>query len=171
MARPREYPTCPRCQKNLTRRSKRQGLVERVISLLYAYPFRCQLCAHRFLAIQWGARFERYTPDRREYVRIPIQAQAFFSSELVQGQGTVVNLSMRGCGLQTAIRLQPGEVLRLKLEGLDGFPQIAIDAAVVRSLVRQEAGLEVLRIHDSERGKLQRVIETLLKSRKEYKAG
>lgn len=170
MARPREYPACPRCRKNFTRRSQRQGVVEQVISLVYAYPFRCQLCAHRFYAIQWGVRFERYIPDRREHMRIPVQATAFFSSELVQGQGTVVNLSMRGCGLQTATRLQPGDVFGLKLEGLDGSSQIAIDAAVVRSFGEQEACFEVLRIHDTEREKLRRVIETLLPTGKEEQA-
>jgi len=170
MARPHKYPACPRCRKNFTRRSHRQGFVERIISLVYAYPFRCQLCAHRFHAILWGVRFERYRPDRREYRRIPVQAAAFFSNELVQGQGTVVNLSMRGCGLRTDIRLQPGDVLGLKLEGLDGLQQIAIDAAVVRSFGKQEACLEVLRIHDNEREKLRQVIETLLATGKEDQA-
>jgi len=144
--------------------------MEQILSLLYTYPFRCQLCAHRFHAIRWGTRFERYRPDRREYIRIPVQVAAVFFNEGVQGHGTVVNLSMHGCGIQTDIRLQPGDVLGLKLEGLAGLSQVTIDAAVVRSFGKQEACLETLRIHDNEREKLRRIIETLLTTSKEEQA-
>ena len=157
-----EYPQCPTCRKNFVRRSHRRGVIEHAITLFYTYPFRCQLCTNRFYAFQWGARFERYAPDRREYVRIPIQVPVAFSGEQVQGQGTVVNLSMRGCALETNTQPRSGEVLGLRLDALNGCPRIVIEAAVVRSIVRNEVGLEVLRIQESEREKLRHVIEKLL---------
>ena len=156
------YPQCPTCRKNFVRRSQRRGVIEHTISLVYIYPFRCQLCTSRFRAFQLGVRFERYTSDRREYVRIPIQVPVAFSGEQVQGQGTVVNLSMRGCAIETNARLHSGEVLCLRLDALNGYSQIVIEAAVVRSIVGNEVGLEVLRIQETERDKLRQVIETLL---------
>ncbi len=158
------YPQCPTCRKNFVRRSQRQGVIEHTASLVYIYPFRCQLCTRRFRAFHLGARFERYTPDRREYVRIPIRLPVAFSGEQVQGQGTVVNLSMRGCALETNAPPHSGEVLCLRLDALNGIPRIEIEAAVVRSIVRNEVGLEVLRIQEAEREKLRQVIETLLQA-------
>ncbi|MBI3809908.1 MAG: PilZ domain-containing protein [Nitrospirae bacterium] len=156
------YPQCPTCRKNFVRRSQRRGVIEHTISLVYIYPFRCQLCTRRFRAFQLGVRFERYTPDRREYVRIPIQVPVAFSWEQVQGQGTVVNLSMRDCAIETTARLHSGEVLCLRLDALNEYSRIVIEAAVVRSIVGNAVGLEVLRIQKTEREKLRQVIETLL---------
>ncbi len=156
-----ENPQCPACRKNFVRRSQRRGVVERTLSLVYIYPFRCQLCTRRFHAFHLGARFKRYTPDRREYVRIPIRVPVAFSGEQVQGQGTVVNLSMRGCTIETDARPHSGEILCLRLDAVDGFSRIVIEAALVRSIVRNEVGLEVLRIQEAEREKLLQVIETL----------
>ena len=50
---------CPACGGTLARRAHRNGLAEKIFSVLYVYPFRCQFCAHRFLALQWGARYHR----------------------------------------------------------------------------------------------------------------
>jgi hypothetical protein len=32
---------------------------ERLLSLGYVYPFRCQACGYRFLALRWGRRYRR----------------------------------------------------------------------------------------------------------------
>ena len=167
MAKMREFPECPRCQKGFVRRSKRRGVYEHAVSLLYFYPFRCQLCTHRFVALRWAARTARYTPDRREYVRIPAHASAAFSGEHVQGKGTLVNLSMSGCAMKTDVLPRTGEVLCLRLDQWNGYPQVVIDAARVRTMEKQEVGLEVLRIQNGERKKLQQVVETLLRHHQE----
>ena len=168
MAKMREFPECPRCQKGFVRRSKRCGVYEHSVSLLYFYPYRCQLCTHRFVALRWGARTGRYTPDRREYVRIPVHASAAFSGEQVQGKGTLVNLSMSGCAMKTNVLPRPGEVLCLRLDQWNGYPQVVIDAVRVRTMEKQEVGLEVLRIQDGEKEKLRQVVETLLRHHQEY---
>lgn len=67
---------CPKCDGTLARRSHRDGLAEQLISLMYVYPFRCQLCSHRFFALQWGIRYHRVPVDHREYhprlTRVPV---------------------------------------------------------------------------------------------------
>lgn len=50
---------CPACGGTLARRAHRNGLAEKMFSILYLYPFRCQLCGHRFLTLQWGTRYHR----------------------------------------------------------------------------------------------------------------
>ena len=70
--------------------------------------------------------------------------------------------------MQTNVLPRPGEVLWLRLDGWNGYPQVVIDAARVRTLKKQEVGLEVLRVQDGEKKKLQQVIEILLRRCQEY---
>src|SRR2546425_9177515 len=103
-------PHCPKCRKNLVHQSRRQGLIEALWGLLCLYPFRCQLCIHRFLAFQWWwRRFINYD-DLREYVRFPVRFQLTYSGKQVSGVGTVVNLSRQGCAIETNTTVPPGEL-------------------------------------------------------------
>ncbi len=47
--------TCPRCGSRDLRRSRRRS-VERLVSWLRYFPFRCMRCAHRFVgrAVQYA---------------------------------------------------------------------------------------------------------------------
>src|SRR2546427_732230 len=115
-----ELPHCPRCGENLVQQSPRQGMIEALGGFFCIYPFRCQLCTHRFLAIQWWwSRFVNYY-GRREYVRIPVRFQLTFSGREVSGEGTVVNLSRKGCTMETDTPIPHGEILRLRIYERDG---------------------------------------------------
>jgi transposase-like protein len=46
---------CPRCQGENTRRSARRG-IERAVSVLGLFPFRCEDCDARFLRFTLGER-------------------------------------------------------------------------------------------------------------------
>src|SRR6266478_9749023 len=54
-------------------RNQNSGLVtshgkigsERLISLFYIYPFRCQPCGHRFRLLQWGVTYTKIEEDQR----------------------------------------------------------------------------------------------------------
>ena len=50
---------CPKCHSEVVRRSRRSGILERLLSALYLYPFRCERCDHRFTAFRWGTRYGR----------------------------------------------------------------------------------------------------------------
>lgn len=41
-------PTCPNCRSSVVRRSKRRALWEQPLSWTGRFPFRCQICDHRF---------------------------------------------------------------------------------------------------------------------------
>jgi predicted Zn-ribbon and HTH transcriptional regulator len=40
---------CPKCRSDAIKRAHRQGLKERLSSLVLVYPYRCRKCGHRFL--------------------------------------------------------------------------------------------------------------------------
>jgi hypothetical protein len=49
---------CPNCSSEYVTRASRAGL-ERLMSHFYIYPFRCQLCGHRFRLFQWRVTYRR----------------------------------------------------------------------------------------------------------------
>jgi hypothetical protein len=46
---------CPLCGSAKVRRSCRRGFVDRLLSLLMIYPFRCRLCTFRFHRMEMGS--------------------------------------------------------------------------------------------------------------------
>jgi predicted nucleic acid-binding Zn ribbon protein len=50
---------CPKCGGALVRRVRRAGLIERLLSVAYVYPFRCGQCFRRFRVLQWGVKYSR----------------------------------------------------------------------------------------------------------------
>ena len=158
-------PHCPKCRKNLVHQSRRQGLIEALWGLLCRYPFRCQLCTHRFHAFQWWwRRFINYD-DRREYVRFPVRFQLTYSGKQVSGVGTVVDLSRQGCAIETITTVPPGELFHLKIHEPDGQPLLEIEAAAVLYIVgrnyERTVGVEFVCIQEREMQRLMGVIEDL----------
>ncbi len=158
-------PHCPNCRKNRVHQSRRQGLIEALWSLLCIYPFRCQLCAHRFLAFQWWWHRFISHDDLREYVRFPVRFQVTFSGKQVAGAGTVVNLSQHGCAIETYTPIPPGELFHLKIYEPDGHPLYEIEAAAVVYIVDRKyertIGVEFVCIQEREMQRLVGVIEDL----------
>jgi hypothetical protein len=54
--------TCPYCQSLHVQRVPRAGLIDRVLSVVYVYPFHCGHCLRRFRKMQWGKRYRRRQP-------------------------------------------------------------------------------------------------------------
>jgi predicted Zn-ribbon and HTH transcriptional regulator len=46
---------CPRCTSTVVRRSHRRG-IERLVSVLALYPFRCEDCGIRFMRLAFAAK-------------------------------------------------------------------------------------------------------------------
>ena len=163
-----DVPVCPRCQKSLTQRSPRNRIIERIASLLYVYPFRCQLCAHRFLAQQWGVRYEKQRLDLREYVRIPIRLSVKFMGQF-EGHGTTVDLSLQGCCVLTEQCPPAGAVLWLALQGTDRLPTIEVQSALVVGVRKTPSiGIQFLHMAPVQYSQLQQVIGEQLRAHPEY---
>lgn len=63
---------CPKCGTPKTRLAPRYGVAARLLGALTIYPFRCQLCTHRFTSFLGKLK----TNPRRNYERIPVQYPA-----------------------------------------------------------------------------------------------
>jgi PilZ domain len=155
-------PLCPRCSREYVKRVSRVGLGERLISLVYVYPFKCQLCGHRFQFLQWGVTYRRIEEDRREYERLPVNFPVTFSAGMVHGEGMVVDISMGGCAFHTETQLKEGSILKMGLPLSNEVSPVNVEAAIVRSSQPGRVGVEFLRIQNGERERLQRFIRGLI---------
>ncbi|HEV8473225.1 MAG TPA: PilZ domain-containing protein [Methylomirabilota bacterium] len=155
-------PRCPRCQRQITRRCPRSGTLERILSAIYVYPFRCQICTRRFRALRWGTRYFRSTIDRREYERAAVHIPITFTIRGEQAQGELTDISLGGCALQTEFPLVPGETVRMELNLPRQTTPIVIDAAAVRSASDGRVGLSFDRIARDHRRRLHEVMLGLL---------
>ena len=153
---------CPNCARDFVRRVSRSGVVERLLSVFYVYPFKCQLCGYRFRFFQWGVRYFRVEEDRREYDRMEMGFPVTFASEEGSGDGTLVNVSMGGCSLRTRAELPIGTIIKLTLQVSTDIQPVVVDAAVVRSVRAGGLGVEFLQWQQSERERLQLFVRGLL---------
>ena len=97
------------------RRASRIGALEQVLSLVYVYPFRCQLCRRRFRALQWGVRYTKQPEDTRQYKRQPMTFLVTFSGQQMRGEGVGTDISLGGCRLRTDAQLWKGTLLQVQV--------------------------------------------------------
>jgi hypothetical protein len=157
--------TCPNCERTFARRSHRRGLWEFLCSFLLIYPYRCQLCAHRFLATP---KLSGQTPHRefeRLHVHFPVSFQSAYLDRAVSGEGTLATLSIRGCSLTAQQPLSRGTLLRLSIRYAEREIPVEIDVAVVRSSTSRQLGVEFLAMQPQEEERLRRLLEHLLYGR------
>lgn len=157
---------CPNCSREFVRRVARVGFVERMAGLFYIYPFKCQICGFRFRFLQWGVRYMRVEEDHREYDRMPMNFPVYFRGDDIDGSGNVLNISMGGCSFTTAAKLAKGAILRMELKMSNDAAPVVVDAAVLRHLHNQIAGVEFVQWQNSERERLQLFVRGLLIGRR-----
>jgi hypothetical protein len=153
---------CPKCGKDFVRRTTREGAHEHLLSAIYVYPFRCQLCARRFLRMEPGKRYNESTVDKRQYERVETRFPATFVGEKASGAGTVTRLSLGGCALESSLKLMEGMMFNLRLQPPDLNPSINVETAIVRSVRPPVIGLEFLRTNPAEQFRLIQFVAGLL---------
>ena len=146
-------------------RVSRVGLGERLVSLFYVYPFRCQLCGHRFKFLQWGIKYKRIEEDRREYERMAASFPVTFDAGAGQGRGLAVDISMAGCTFQTEAELTEGNLLQMRLDVPEETSPVRVEAVIIRSLLAGRVGVEFVQFENDERERLQRFIRSLILAR------
>ena len=155
-------PHCPRCQSEVIERAGRAGLLERLLSVAYVYPFRCQSCLHRFRAVVWGQRYVRTkrTPraERRRHPRHPVDFWTTLWLKAGQRPGRARDLSVAGMSLETDAPLEPGQHLELDLQPAPGEHPIRVEVAVVRSVQSGRVGLQFVRVKDDGAARLQKFL-------------
>jgi hypothetical protein len=80
--------------------------------------------------------------EQRKNLRFPVKFRSSFSSVgMVGGEGRVLDLSTRGCRIESSIDVQPGASLEIQIEVMEGNPPITIQAAIVRWSKEEQFGL------------------------------
>ena len=151
---------CPNCSREFVRQVAPVGFKERLLERISFYPFKCQVCGLRFH--QWGVRFIRSEEDGREYDRLSRSLPMGFRGDQIQGEGLVLNISMGGCSFYTASELSKGAIIRLEVRISSDAAPVVVDAAAVRHIYNQIAGVEFIQWQQNERERLQLFICGLL---------
>lgn len=152
---------CPRCGQTVSRRSPRAALWERAASLVYLYPFRCQLCACRFHAFHVH-RYTRHATDRREYERLMVRVPVVVTGAEGTAEGVTGDLSLDGCSIRTDTPLEMGSHVQVRLRIGPGT-HVDVESAVVRSQHEGMLGLHFDRLAPGDRDRLSHYIARFLR--------
>jgi c-di-GMP-binding flagellar brake protein YcgR len=98
----------------------------------------------------------------REYPRIPMDMLVFFSgtNKTDMREGTMFDLSARGCAVTSMSLVQPGSTVRILISETDLGSPITIESAAVRWSESGEFGVEFLDLSEIDHRRLQRLLET-----------
>ena len=155
---------CPNCGGKMARRSHWDGFAEKMLSLFYVSPFRCQLCGHRFLALDWRTR-SHPTPatpvavDYRDYHRYTVQIPVELSGRHGTPRGRTLDLSLGGCTLLASGPCRDVLGLHVRLQLPNEPRPILVEEAAVRTVQGRRIGVEFLRVAPNETERLGRYIE------------
>lgn len=160
-------PACPECGILLVKNVPRRGLREYLLSVLTIGPFRCQICTHRFLAFTWLPSTNTSRDYNRLSVRYPVLITPAQKDDVLQcEEGTVLDISIRGCAIKSTAWRHKGNLLCLKIRLTDQEPPIEIDQATVRTVTGRRIGLEFVKIRAEEEIRLRKLLLTLMQDRK-----
>ena len=99
--------------------------------------------------------------DCREYPRIPVDMQVFFSSTNKTDirKGTMFDLSVRGCAVTSMSSVQPGSAVRILIRATNLGSPITIESAAVRWSQGGEFGVEFLDLSEIDQRRLSRLLQ------------
>jgi hypothetical protein len=151
--------SCPRCRGTAVQRATRHGTLERALSALYIYPFRCRNCLRRFRRLVWGVRYRAgLRSERRVYERLRIRGQAYLQWAGGQAVGTMRNVSVAGAAIETEAAIPTGTSLTLVLRPASHIEAITIGEAIARSVRAGRLGVQFRHVEERERARLQRLV-------------
>lgn len=159
---------CSICGSPFVRVTYQEGRVERLLSHVNVFPFRCQLCTNRFRAFYAGARHNTQAFDRRQYVRLmaSIEAQVFDRNQPAL-TAEITDISMDGCTLQTT-GLSKGAFFELVLKPTVEEETIRIETAMVCSVRPSSMGVRFLEVPSEHQPRLGQVVLGLLVNQSSY---
>ena len=97
--------------------------------------------------------------EERRSTRLLIHCPIVFLGENLVGKGTVIDLSLSGCGVQTTTLLRRGLSLSLSVTSPDEQAPIDIHLATVRWALGGKCGLEFIRMGAEQRERLCRLVQ------------
>jgi len=135
---------CPHCRSTAVRRSRPQSPRERLLSWVGIVALHCQHCSHRFSAWSIGKEPVECSGDRREHLRVPVRLCLSFSGGKVQGEGTVMDLSLGGCVIKSDTKVCVNDIFYLAIAIVNDDAPIEV-AAMVHSVSARGIAFKFLR--------------------------
>lgn len=103
--------------------------------------------------------------DIRKHTRFTVHFQGSFSSgQQLEGDGTVLNLSIGGCKVQSDTRVPLGTDVRVRIMMPDEDQPLEVKRAAVRWTGGQEFGLEFTFVETEDELRLRHFVQTFDKS-------
>jgi hypothetical protein len=100
--------------------------------------------------------------EQRTNHRYHVRFRSSFSSiGLVGGEGNIVDLSIRGCRIESPTNVQPGASLDIRILAVEDEPAIRIQQAVVRWSRGRQFGLEFVTMVPEEWARLQHIVKQI----------
>ena len=100
--------------------------------------------------------------EQRKSLRFHVQFRSSFSSiAMVGGEGSVVDLSIRGCRIESSTDVQPGASLEVRIAAIEHEPPIQIQQALVRWSRGRQFGLEFETMAPEEWARLQHTVKQI----------
>ena len=153
---------CPNCEALFVRVTYQESRVERLLSRVNMFPFRCQLCTNRFRVFYSGVRHNTETSDRRQYTRLTASIEAqVLDSKQQPVTNRITDISMDGCTLQ-ATGFPKGAFIELVLKPTVEEETINIETAMVCSVRPLSMGIRFLEIPPEHYRRLAQVVLGLL---------
>jgi PilZ domain len=100
--------------------------------------------------------------EQRTNLRFHVRFRSSFSSiGLVGGEGSLVDLSIRGCRIESPTNVQPGASLDIRILVAEDEPPIRIQQGVVRWSRGRQFGLEFVTMVPEEWARLQHIVKQI----------
>jgi hypothetical protein len=100
--------------------------------------------------------------EQRRCPRFPVRFRSSFTSaNVVGGEGSVIDLSIRGCRVDSNVTVMPGTTLELRIHATEHEPPIAVDQAIVRWARNHLFGVEFMSLQPGEWARLQHLVKEL----------
>jgi PilZ domain len=97
----------------------------------------------------------------RKHPRFPVDFGSTFSGEQFAGRGTITNLSVGGCSIESKVILTAKSSLAIHIQLPDSRQPLQIDRAVVRWARGNTFGVEFERISQDDTDRLHQLIHGL----------
>ncbi|WP_455377985.1 PilZ domain-containing protein [Petrachloros mirabilis] len=135
---------CPQCKRENVLRTRPLSAGEHMAAFFMMSPFSCLHCSCRFMASRIGLGVRRPSADRRKHLRVPVRLYLSFSGGKVRGDGTMLDLSMGGCIIQSDTQVHVDDIFYLEIATGEDGPPIEV-AAMVRSMSPRGIAFKFLR--------------------------
>ena len=99
--------------------------------------------------------------EKREPPRFACEYSISFEGGNIAGSGTVSNLSMGGCALESDSNLCRGDHMKLRINLPEQESPILVGLATVRWVKGQESGLGFINVDTEQQKRLRRLLDTL----------